>query len=159
MLATARLKATEDAMQIQTKNPEFTLKSKVIILLTDGENSVGTYSPFEAAQLAKEWGIKIYIVGIRGGTSINNFFGGNLQEVSNQRMQQVAQETGGHYWGVDNISELEQVYAQIDELERSAIEISESTSYRELYMPFAIVGFGALLLSSLLKTVVYRRVI
>ncbi len=160
MLATARLKATEDAMRKETDDPGFSLKSKAVILLTDGENRTGTYSPQQAAALAKDWGIKIYIVGIRGGTSVNGFFfGGNRQEVNDQRMTKVAEYTGGQYWGVDRVSDLEEVYAQIDELERSTIEMSESTSYRELYLPFVFLGFGAYVCSSLLRTIVYRSVL
>lgn len=160
MLATARLKATEDAMRQEMDDPDFTLKSKAVILLTDGENRTGTYSPQQAAALAKDWGIKIYIVGIRGGTGANGFFfGGNRQEVNDQRMTEVAEYTGGQYWGVDQVADLENVYAQIDELERSTIEVSESTSYRELYLPFAFLGFGAYVCSSLLGSMVYRSVL
>lgn len=160
MLAIARLKASEDAMRRDLEDPEFTLKSKAVILLTDGENRAGTYSPQQAAGLAKDWDIKVYIVGIRGGTSANGFyFGGRRQEVNDQRMADVAQYTGGQYWGVDRVSDLDQVYAQIDELERSTIQISESTSYREWYMPFALVGLCGYVLASMLKTVVYRSVL
>ncbi len=160
MLAIARLKATEDAMRNEMEDPEFELKSKAVILLTDGENRAGTYSPEQAAGLAKDWGIKVYIIGIRGGTSVNNlFFGGRMQEVNDSKMTAVAQYTGGQYWGVDRIDELDQVYAQIDELERSTIQISESTSYRELYLPFAIFGLVSYVLASLTKTMVYRSVL
>tara|TARA_R110002072_G_scaffold42064_21_gene118855 strand:+ start:114280 stop:115323 length:1044 start_codon:yes stop_codon:yes gene_type:complete len=160
MLASARLKATEDAMRKEADDPEFALKSKVVVLLTDGENKAGTYSPIQAAGLAKEWGIKVYIIGIRGGTSVNSFFfGGNTQSVSDDRMTAVAELTGGQYWGVDQVADLEHVYAQIDELERSTIEISESTSYRELFLPFAIVGFGSFVFSSLSSTLFYRGVV
>ncbi len=160
MLAIARLKATEDAMRNEMDDPDFALKSKAVILLTDGENRAGTYSPQQAAGLAKDWGIKVYIIGIRGGTSVNSlFFGGRMQEVNDERMKAVAEYTGGQYWGVDQIGDLDQVYAQIDELERSTIQISESTSYRELYLPFAIFGLVSYVFASLLKAVVYRSVL
>lgn len=160
MLAIARLKASEDAMRREMEDQDFTLKSKAIILLTDGENRAGTYSPQHAAALAKDWGIKIYIVGIRGGTSAGGLlFSGNRQEVNDKRMSAVAQYTGGQYWGVDRVADLEQVYAQIDELERSTIEISEATTYNELYFPFAIIGLVGYVLSSLLRSIVYRSVL
>jgi Ca-activated chloride channel homolog len=160
MLATARLKASEDAMKKDLDNPDFELKSKAVILLTDGENRAGTYSPQQAAGLAKEWGIKVYIVGIRGGTSVGGiFFGGGQQEVNDQRMSAVAQRTGGQYWGVDRISDLQQVYAQIDELERSTIEVSESTSYRELYLPFAIIGLCVYVFAVMAKTLFFGDVL
>jgi Ca-activated chloride channel family protein len=160
MLAAARLKASEDSMRKEMGDPEFTLKSKAVVLLTDGENRAGTYSPQEAASLAKDWGIKVYIIGIRGGTTSNGlFFGRGTQEVNDQRMSNVAEYTGGQYWGVDKIGDLERVYAQIDELERSTIEVSESTSYIEWYMPFAIIGAASYIVSLLLRSVVYRSVL
>ena len=156
MLATARLKASEDSMRIEMDDPEFMLKSKAIVLLTDGENSAGVYSPQHAAALAKDWGIKVYIIGIRGGTSMGGFFGGNRQSVNDRKMKEVAEYTGGQYWGVDRVSDLELVYSQIDELEKSTIETSEATTYRELYFPFAALGLCAYVLSTLLRTIVYR---
>ena len=59
-------------------------------------------------------------------------------------MTQVAEHTGGRYWPVEQISDLEKVYAEIDELERSTIEISQSTTFRELYLPYAITGLALL---------------
>ncbi len=143
MLAAGRLKAYEDAMKAESEDPDFSLKSKAIVLLTDGENRAGQYSPQQAAVLAKEWGIKVYIVGIRGGTSNGGFFVAT-QPVNDRRMTQVAEHTGGRYWGVERISDLERVYAEIDELERSTIEISQSTSFEELYVPYAIAGLSLL---------------
>lgn len=157
MLAAARLKASEDSMRNEMDDPEFELKSKAIVLLTDGENRAGSYSPEQAAALAKDWGIKIYIIGIRGGTSFNGMvFGGGVQEVNDQNMAAVAQYTGGQYWGVDKVSDLTNVYAQIDELERSTIQTSDSTSYEELYLPFALAGLITMMISFLLENIVYR---
>lgn len=157
MLAAARLKASEDSMRNEMKDPDFELKSKAIVLLTDGENRAGSYSPEQAAALAKDWGIKIYIIGIRGGTSFNGMvFGGGVQEVNDQNMAAVAQYTGGQYWGVDKVSDLTNVYAQIDELERSTIQTSDSTSYEELYFPFALAGLITMMISFLLENIVYR---
>ncbi len=158
MLAAARLKASEDSMRIEMENPDFELKSKAIVLLTDGENRAGSYSPEQAAALAKDWGIKVYIIGIRGGTSFNGMvFGGGVQEVNDQKMAAVAQYTGGQYWGVDKVSDLTNVYAQIDELERSTIQTSDSTSYEELYLPFALAGLITMMISFLLENIVYRE--
>lgn len=159
MLATARLKATEDAMVAKSEHKDLELKSKAIILLTDGENRAGAYSPSEAAELAKKWGIKVYIIGIRGGTGRRSIFGGNMQAVNDQRMRAVAEATGGQYWGVDRIGDLEKVYAQIDELERSSIEVTESTSYRELFVPIAILSMSVYIGGVLLKLMFYRSVV
>lgn len=160
MLAIARLKASEDAMKRDLEDPDFELKSKAVILLTDGVNKVGNYSPKTAAGLAKDWGIKIYIIGIRGNSNAGQLLFGRARNQANDReMTRVAQYTGGQYWGVDRIGDLDKVYAQIDELERSSIQISESTSYQEWYLPFALGGLGAYLASVLFGTLVYRSVL
>jgi len=158
MLAIGRLKASEDAMRAESDDPSFELKSKAVVLLTDGENRAGQYSPQQAAGLAKEWGIKVYIVGIRGGTTSGGRFFGATQQVNDQRMSQVAEYTGGQYWGVDRISDLEDVYARIDELERSNIEVTESTSFDELYEPYAIAGLMVLGLGVIMRETLMRSV-
>jgi Ca-activated chloride channel homolog len=160
MLAIARLKASEDAMRRDMEDSGFELKSKAVILLTDGSNTVGNYSPKTAAGLAKDWGIKIYIIGVHGNSNAWQQASGRIRNQQNdQEMTRVAQYTGGQYWGVDQIGDLQQVYAQIDELERSSIQTTESTTYREWYQPIAIAGLGMYVLSSLLSGVVYRRVL
>lgn len=159
MLAIGRLKASEDAMRALSEDESFALKSKAVILLTDGENRAGQYSPQQAAGLAKEWGIKVYIVGIRGGTTSGGRFFGPTQQVNDRRMTQVAEHTGGQYWGVDRISDLEEVYARIDELERSTIEVSETTSYEELFQPYAIAGLITLLTGLFVRETLIRSVV
>ena len=145
VLACARLKASEDSMKIDLDDPDFEIKSKAIILLTDGENREGVYSPSQGAKLAADWGITIYIVGIRGG--VRNQFGGlglrMGQEVNETRMSAVAEHTGGRFWGVDSLDDLAEVYATIDELERTEVLVSETTRFEEHYHPLAV---GCLLL-------------
>lgn len=158
MLAIGRLKASEDAMRAEVDDDSFALKSKAVVLLTDGENRAGQYSPQQAAGLAKEWGIKVYIIGIRGGTTSGGRFFGATQQVNDQRMTQVAEFTGGQYWGVDRISDLEEVYARIDELERSSIEVTESTSFDELFEPYAISGLMVFIAGMSLRETFMRSV-
>lgn len=140
VLACARLKASEDSMKIDMDDPDFTLKSKAIILLTDGENKQGVYSPRQGAKLAADWGITIYIVGIRGGVR-NQFsaFGSPFgQEVNEGKMKAVAEHTGGQFWGVNSLDDLAEVYATIDELERTEVMVSETTRFEEFYHPLAV---------------------
>lgn len=161
ILACARLKASEDAMGNEMNDPDFTLKSKAIVLLTDGENSAGQYSPEQSAKLAADWGIKVYIIGIQGGTS-RTFGGmrfGAIQEVNDDNMTRVAEYTGGKYWSVTEIEDLGAIYAQIDELERTTITINETTTYREFYQPFAVASLIGLFASALLAGTIYRRVV
>jgi len=143
VLACARLKASEDSMKQDLDDPDFEITSKAVILLTDGENRAGDYSPTQAARLAADWGITVYIVGIRGGVSNQFGFGLRMgQEVNEGRMAAVAEHTGGGFWGVDSLDDLAEVYATIDELERTEVQISETTRYEELYHPFAVACLG-----------------
>ncbi|MFK7758513.1 MAG: VWA domain-containing protein [Phycisphaerales bacterium] len=159
VLACARLKSSEDAMKADLDDPDFEIKSKAIILLTDGENRDGVYSPEQASKLAADWGITVYIVGIRGGVQNQFGFGfRNGQEVNEQRMMRVALNTGGGFWGVDSLDDLTDVYATIDELERTEVQISETTRFEELYHPFALACLGFLCLGYVARGVMQGEV-
>lgn len=159
VLANARLRAAEQAMKNDTNDPDFELKSKAIVLLTDGENRDGVYSPADAAKLAAEWGNKVYIIGIRGGAS--QLFGGIRQrigqEVNEREMASVAEYTGGKFWPVNDVADLPDVYARIDELERTRIRTNESTEIRELYHTPAAAGVALLAAELLLATLAGAR--
>jgi len=158
VLATARLRAAEDILKSESDDPDFTLNSKAIVLLTDGENRAGQYSPEEAAGLAKDWGVKIYIVGIRGGTRIGaGRFGGGVQPVNERKMRIVAEHTGGRFWPVSDLADLPQIYAQIDQLERTEIRVNETTEVTELYHRPARIGVALLALELLLRALLFRR--
>ncbi len=159
VLANARLKASEDLMKEETGDPDFELKSKAIVLLTDGENRDGVYSPSDAARLAAEWDNRIYIIGIRGGaTQLTNLGRVPIGQAVNEReMRAVAEYTGGQFWAVNDVSDLPAVYARIDELERTTIRVSETTEIRELYHRPATLGVLLLGLELLLRGLVGRR--
>ncbi|MEM9373269.1 MAG: VWA domain-containing protein [Planctomycetota bacterium] len=158
VLANARLRATEDILRSDSNDPDFALNSKAIVLLTDGENRDGQYSPADAAGLAKEWGVRIYIVGIRGGTRIGaGSFGRGVQPVNEREMRAVAEHTGGRFWPVDNLSDLPDIYAQIDRLERTEIRVSETTEITELYHQPARAGVALLAIEALLRALLFRR--
>ena len=142
VLACARLKAAEDSMKADLDRPEFEISSKAIILLTDGENREGVYSPTQASRLAADWGITVYIIGIQAQQRNLLFRSG--QQINDQRMIAVAEHTGGQYWAVESLDDLAGVYATIDELERTEVQISETTRFEELYHPFAVACLGLL---------------
>lgn len=160
-LAAARLKSAEEEITRARKarDETFEIKSKAIVLLTDGENTAGQLRPLEAAALAKEWGIRVYIIGIRGGAT--QVIGGlrvNIgQQVNERELGRVAETTGGRFWAVDNLSSLPEVYREIDELEKTEISVDEHTEYEERFMPLAITGFALIGLELLLRTTVLRR--
>jgi Ca-activated chloride channel family protein len=167
-LAAARLKTAEEtlAQQAGTKERMYQIKSKVIILLTDGENNCGDRSVEDAAELAAKWGIRIYAVGITGDTSVQvmkNVFGtfripGMGAQVDERGMNLLAERTGGFFRTADDARALKAVYEEIDELERSEIESVRFVDYRELFGPFALSALCVLALEVLLSGTLFRRI-
>ncbi|MCX5690963.1 MAG: VWA domain-containing protein [Planctomycetota bacterium] len=169
MLGASRLKrAEEEIARDASRNggkAEFTIKSKVIVLMTDGQNNAGDASPYDAAKLAKEWGIRIYTIGVGAGeqvATISTPFGtqriprGN--NVDEQMLTEIAQTTGGAYFEAGSPTALTQAYAAIDQLEKSRIDSTEHTKRNERFVPLAIAALACLLLEVLLRTFVIRRV-
>jgi len=130
----------------------------VIILLSDGQNTAGTVEPLEAAEAAKTLGIKIYTIGV-GSTGPAPFpvvdaFGRKMlapQMVSldEKTLKALAETTGGRYFHAGQTSALEEVYAEIDKLEKTVSEGRLYTEYHELYQSFMLPGLGLVLLATL----------
>ena len=165
-LAAARLKTAEETLAKQTeKNTEqYEIKSKVIILLTDGRNNSGKRLPREAAQLAKEWGIKIYAIGVGGevgivteSTPLGDRKVARYRGVDMNTLQEVVRATGGGCWRAEDAESLRAIHEQIDEMEKSEIESVRYLDYRELFVPFALAALGMLALESLLSCTIFRR--
>jgi Ca-activated chloride channel family protein len=165
-LAAARLITAEVELAKRTnaeKNPHFILKSKAIILLTDGDENAGEIAAPQAAQICKEWGIKIYAIGIgdeaggvvtAGGIRTMIMTGQGFDEAL---MKSLASATGGAYWRATDGEALRRAYAAIDELEKTEIESVEYTSYREQYHPWAAAGGGLIAVGLLLGSTCLRR--
>ena len=144
-------------------------KSKVIILLTDGVNNAGFIEPETASQIAKEFGIKVYTIGI--GTNGDAMFpyayapgGGFLfrmmpVEIDVNLMQTIAKNTGGKYFRANNNSKLEAIYAEINKLETTEIQELRFYDYDEKYRPFVWIAGLLLLLELALRNTVYRSFI
>jgi Ca-activated chloride channel family protein len=153
VLAVARMRAAEDAMKADLEDPDFAFRSKAIVLLTDGENNAGVYSPDDGAALAAEWGMRVYIVGLReasDGGLLANMRRGVMQQ-HERAMRGVAEATGGQFWAVDSVSQLGEVYARIDELERTEIRVTETTEIVDLYHVYAVLAFVLLGAEMLLR--------
>ena len=167
-LAAARLKTAEDTLAEQTKNSgdkSYEIKSKIIILLTDGENNAGNRSPQEAAELAKKWGIKIYTIGVGGGESVTTIqtpFGEYKiptgPGIDKDTLKFVAKSTGGLYRQADTAKALIDVYENIDELERTEIETVRYMDYKEKFLPWAMLGLACLCAEVFLGATIFRRV-
>ena len=139
--------------------------SKVVILLTDGDNNAGSIDPATAAEMAKIFGIRVYTIGVgTRGTApypVHTPFGGIQYQqipvtINEPLLQQIADETGGKYFRATSNEKLEQIYEEIDKLERSKIEINEFTRVHEEFLPFVLWSLALLLLGFLLKNTVFK---
>ena len=140
-------------------------KSRVIILLSDGENTAGVVAPAEAAEAAKAFGIKIYTIGV-GSTGWAPFPMRDLYDRTVLRRQPVrldeatlkmmAETTGGRYFNAQDTRALENVYAEIDKLEKTLSEGRLYTEYRELYQWAMFPGMLLILLEIVLSSTRFR---
>ena len=139
--------------------------SKVVILLTDGDNNAGSIDPATAAEMAKLFGIRVYTIGVgTRGTApypVQTPFGGIQYQqipvtINEPLLQQIADETGGKYYRATSNEKLEQIYDEIDQLERSKIEINEFTRVHEEFLPFVLIGLALLLLGFILKNTIFK---
>ena len=164
-LAAARLKRAEEdiARWAESGNAgAFKIKSKAIILLTDGRNNAGDMTPGQAAALARDWGVKIYAIGIGGGEefiTVQTPLGavrvptGGMDEVT---LRTVAEVSGGRYFVAADGDALRNVYREIDRLEKTEIETLELSQHDEEFLPYALAA-GLLLLSEIVLSNTWLR--
>jgi Ca-activated chloride channel family protein len=165
-LAAARLKTAEEHLGQtgERNNGEYEITGKVIILLTDGENNRGDYTPEAAARLAREWGIKIYAIGVGGdeAAALPAIFRGRPLMAGNsgdwETLEKIAEITGGRFWLAEDGESLRAVYEEINRLEKSEFESVRYVNYRERFAPFALAAVVLLLLEALLHQTVLRRI-
>lgn len=143
-------------------------KSKVIILLTDGQNNSGEIDPVTAADLARSYGIKIYTIGAgsRGTAPYpvkDPIFGDRYQNVEvnidEEMLKKIANMTGGAYFRATDTEKLRDIYTQIDKLEKTEIEEVIYTDYRDLYPRFLLPGIFLLLLALVSEQFFFRRAV
>ena len=141
-------------------------KSKVIILLTDGENNGGQIPPVTAKELAKATGVRVYTIGVGtdgfaqipmqtvGGTVIMQREKVNIDE---KLLTQIANETGGKYFRAKDNESLKSIYSEIDKLEKSKIEVTALKRYTEKFFPLALAAAALLLLEITLRFTLFRK--
>jgi len=144
-------------------------KSKVIILLTDGVNNSGFIDPSTAADLASTYGIKTYTIGLgtngnaRAPVALNpngSFrFGITKVEIDEDLLNEVADKTGGKYFRATDNRKLEEIYEEINKLEKTEVEEIKYSDIDEKYRPFALLAFVLISLELFLKYVIFRSVI
>lgn len=141
-------------------------KSKILILMTDGQNTAGTISPEIATELAKELSIKIYTIGIgqEGEVPIvvNTPMGPvqALQEIviDEDSLINIAESTGGKYFRARNTEELEQIYNHIDKLEKTETQVKKFNTYTDIYENFLWFAFLALLVEVAISNTIFFRI-
>ena len=136
-------------------------ESKVIILLSDGSNNAGSIDPISAAKIAKEYGIKVYTIGAGTNQSITQIPGRGFvrNEIDEETLIGIADVTNAKYFRAIDKASLSGIYSEIDKLEKSEISVSYFSSFEEVYIWFILLGFIFIILSELLRTYYFRRVL
>lgn len=142
-------------------------KSKVVVLLTDGVNNRGQISPIMAAEIARDMGIKVYTIGVgtKGQAPMPavDMFGNQTYvmadvEIDEELLRKIANTTGGEYFRAVDNEALKQIYSQIDEMEKSEVQITHYTSYEELYLGWLLLGLLLLVAEFIVERVVLNRI-
>ncbi|MHC4864265.1 MAG: vWA domain-containing protein, partial [Planctomycetota bacterium] len=143
----------------------FKIKSKAIILLTDGRHNVGQYNPLQAAELAKEWGIKIYTIGIGSAqayatvqTLMGTFKMPTHQELDEELLKTIAEKTGAFYSRADDAEKLHEIVKRIDELEKTEVKAVQYAQYSEDFGPWALAALLVLALEMLGRCTIFRKI-
>ena len=142
--------------------------SKVAILLTDGSNNRGSIPPVTAAEIAREFGVRVYTIGVgSNGTARTPFrdqFGRTQYQnvpvrIDEKTLQEIADIADGAYFRATDKKSLENIYQEIDKLEKSKIEVTEYKKKSEWFWPFAVVALGLLLIEFLLKNTIFKGIV
>jgi len=145
---------------------ESTAVSKVIILLTDGVNNMGSVDPLSAAEIAKVYGVRVYTIGVgtmgKAPYPVQTPFGIQTQyvdvKIDEQLLQQVAEMTEGRYFRATSNKKLRDIYDEIDKLEKSKIDVAEIKRTNEEFFPFALFAFILIGLEIIFRNTVFRSV-
>ncbi len=141
--------------------------SKVIILLTDGVNNSGQIDPIGAAQIAAEYNLRVYTIGV--GTegiapmpTLNQWGGISFTdgkvEIDEEMLREIADLTGGRYFRATDNTKLAEIYAEINKLERAKVEVENFTKYTEVYHPWLLLALGLLMLELLSRYLFLRQI-
>ncbi len=143
-------------------------KSKTVILLTDGDNNAGYVNPLMASEIAREFNVKVYTIGVgsRGKAPApvsraadgRYIFGMATVKIDEELLMKISEETGGRYFRATNAQSLEQIYAEIDRQEKTKIEITTIKRYSEEFYRFAFLGIIFLLLELFLRYTILRTI-
>lgn len=144
------------------------LKSRIIVLLSDGESNTGIIKPADAAKAAKTLGIKVYTIGVGSNTrapfAVRDMFGREAIQYGEVRLdeellQSIASTTGGQYFNVKNAKGLESVLDTINKLERTTIDIEQYNQYEEHFLRLLLPGLALLVVGTALNTWLGKTVV
>lgn len=142
-------------------------KSKVIILLTDGVNNRGEIAPLTAAEIAKAQGIRVYMIGVgtRGMAPYpaldmfgNMTFVQQKVEIDEKTLGEIAKMTGGQYFRATDKTKLKAIYDEINQLEKSKVEVFQHITYHELFLAWLLAAIALLMAEFLLSNLVLKRI-
>lgn len=141
-------------------------KSKVIILLTDGSNNRGDISPMMAAEIAKQFGVRVYTIGVgTNGTArypLRTYTGIEYinvpVEIDEKTLMAIASTTDGQYYRATSNSKLKDVYEEIDKLEKTKLNVKEFSRREENYQSFALIAFVCILLELILRNTLLKKI-
>jgi Ca-activated chloride channel family protein len=145
---------------------ELQSKSKIVILMTDGQNNAGKVAPLIVAEAAQALGVKVYTIGVgtRGEAPVpvRDLFGRRSYamqpvDIDEETLQKISEMTGGKYYRADNAERFQAIYAEIDRLEKSEAEINKYTHVRELFPEITWLALGILLTEVVLRHTLLRR--
>lgn len=140
-------------------------KSKVVLLLTDGENNGGLIDPKTAKEIARTFGIRVYTIGVGSDgyarQPVNTPFGVVMQNekvsIDEKLLTEIATETGGRYFRAKDNEGLQGIYDAIGKLEKSTIKMNQLVNHQEKFFPFVLIALFLLLLEWILRFTVLRR--
>jgi Ca-activated chloride channel family protein len=141
-------------------------KSKIVILMTDGQNNSGKLAPLTVAEAAQTLGVKVYTIGVgmRGSAPmpVRDIFGRKAYQmipvdIDEDTLTKIAGMTGGKYYRADNAEHFQEIYAEIDKLEKSEAVVKKYTEFNELFKWFILPGVALLLVEQILKHTIMRR--
>ena len=134
-------------------------KSKVVILLSDGDNNAGDIDPITAAKFAKEFDIKIYTVGMggEGGKLNNNFFSfQRVPPVNKELLTKIADLTGGNFFMANSNEKLKNIWEEISKMEKTEVNVDKYTDWAEKYLWFLLPAILLFFIGIILSRIVWR---
>lgn len=142
--------------------------SKVVILLTDGENNSGSIAPITAAEMAKLYNVRVYTIGMGSASGMasmptRTIWGSSTTvsepvRIDEKMLTEMATMTDGKYFRATSNTKLKEIYDEINQMEKTKTEVDSVPVYKEEFLPFALAALGLLLLELLLRLFVLRRI-